>query len=109
MIASKSDFEGFPRVLWEAMANSLPILAAPVSSIPYYLKHKSTAFFLDPSQLVSSIVEGVYFYINNTEKSCKIAKMAYNLAQDNTLETQGRRFYQAVNRVISHENNLPRK
>ena len=109
VIASKSDFEGFPRVLWEAMANSLPIIAAPVSSIPYYLKHKSTAYFLDPSQLVSSIVEGVCFYINNTEKSSKIAKMAYNLAKDNTLETQGRRFYQAVNRVISHENNLPRK
>lgn len=109
VIASKSDFEGFPRVLWEAMANCLPILAAPVSSIPYYLKHKYTAFLLNPKKLVSSIVEGVNFYMNNIETAHEIAKNAYDLATDNTLETQGLRFYQAVNRVILNEDNLSRK
>lgn len=99
VIASQSDFEGFPRVLWEAMANSLPIIASPVSSIPYYLKHKESAYFLNRDNIVQSIIEGVTFILDNPTQVQKMIHNAFLLAKDNTLEKQGERFYNAIKRI----------
>ncbi len=43
--------EGFPRTIWEALANSLPVITTPVGSIPYYLKDGQNALFVNPNPL----------------------------------------------------------
>lgn len=39
--------EGFPRVLYEAMSQSLPVITTPVGSIPLLLKDEETALFIE--------------------------------------------------------------
>ncbi len=50
--------EGFPRTLWEAMANSLPVICTPVGGIPFVLKDGVDAVFTavrSPVDLASQI------------------------------------------------------
>lgn len=58
LIASRSHFEGFPRVLWEAMANSMPVVATAVGSIPDFLEDGNEALLVaprDPSALAGAV------------------------------------------------------
>ncbi len=40
--------EGFPRTIWEAMANSLPVITTKVGSIPYFLNDHQNALLIEP-------------------------------------------------------------
>ena len=87
VIASKSDFEGFPRTIWEAMANSLPVIASDVGSIPFFLKDKINAIIFkrnDGNALFSAMKE----LIKNKKLRKTIIEKGYSLAKENTLETQ---------------------
>jgi glycosyltransferase involved in cell wall biosynthesis len=45
--------EGFPRVLYEAMSQSLPIVATKVSGIPYLLQDRESALLIEPEDTVA--------------------------------------------------------
>lgn len=80
-----SHHEGFPRVIWEAMANSLPVIATNVGSIPFYLKNKHNAILIEPKNknaLYASIIE----LINNNELRKNNIENAFSLVQENTLD-----------------------
>lgn len=50
--------EGFPRVLYEAMSQSLPIVTTNVSGIPYLMRDRENALVIDPQDtkaLISAI------------------------------------------------------
>lgn len=85
VLASKSSFEGFPRVLWEAMANSLPIVSTNVGSIPEYVGH-----FIDlvPPNQPELLAEAIKKVLLNEEYRKSIIEKGFNLAQDVTLEKQ---------------------
>jgi glycosyltransferase involved in cell wall biosynthesis len=79
--------EGFPRVIWEAMANSLPVISTNVGSIPFYLKNGHDAILIeagDKKALYDSIVE----LIENTALRKKIIDNSYKLVSDYTLDKQ---------------------
>jgi glycosyltransferase involved in cell wall biosynthesis len=87
--------EGFPRTIWEAMANSLPVIATKVGSMPHFLSNKKTALLIDPMnvhQLVNTIEE----LINNSQLRKTLIIGGFELAQQNTLETQAKKMIQAI-------------
>ena len=47
--------EGFPRVLYEAMSQSLPIVATHVSGIPYLMRDRENALIVEPEDTVALI------------------------------------------------------
>lgn len=81
--------EGFPRTIWEAMANSLPVIATKVGSIPYYLENREHALLIDPKN-IDQIVDGVKEIIQNPELGSKLIASGQKLAKENTLEKQSK-------------------
>jgi glycosyltransferase involved in cell wall biosynthesis len=67
--------EGFPRVIYEAMLNSLPIITTPVGSIPSLLNHDDNCIFVEPrdSADLSNKLAGL---LKNTRQRRKIAVSA---------------------------------
>ena len=51
-------FESFPRTIFEAMANSLPVISTDVGSIPYFLKNEVNSLLIKPKnyELISSCI-----------------------------------------------------
>ncbi len=79
--------EGFPRTIWESMANSCPVIATNVGSIPYFLKDGFDAFLIEPKK-VESIFKAVQTVTSNSLLRQKLIKNGYELAKSNTLEFQ---------------------
>jgi len=79
--------EGFPRTIWEAMANSTPVIATQVGSIPYYLNDNENVLLIPPKQ-VAEIVKAIELLISNSDLRKKIIKNAFELVKENTLEFQ---------------------
>ena len=79
-----SHHEGFPRTIWEAMANKLPVVTTNVGGIPFYLKNKESALIVNPKN-VKLLVNAIVYYIENQEFRAKIIKNAFKLAKENSL------------------------
>jgi glycosyltransferase involved in cell wall biosynthesis len=56
--------EGFPRAIWEAMANSLPVIATKVGSIPFFLKHDQDCVLINPRN-IEELFDGFIKLTNN--------------------------------------------
>lgn len=91
--------EGFPRTIWEAMANSLPVVATTVGSIPHYLKHEENAMLVNPSNPdhLSNSIERI---IDDGSLRRKLITKGYELAQKNTLEIQSEKMINQIKRYI---------
>lgn len=87
ILASTSDFEGFPRTIWEAMANSCPVITTNVGSIPYYLEHEKNALLVEPNN-PSGIAESVIRLIEDDILRKRIIHNGFELSKNNTLENQ---------------------
>jgi len=86
--------EGFPRVIWEAMANSLPVVSTTVGSIPHYIKNENEALLVAPGNS-SDLYDAIVRLISNNELRQNIILNAFNLVQEFTLEIQ-------VKKIIKH-------
>ena len=90
--------EGFPRTIWEAMANSLPVIASKVGAIPAYLSHDENAILIEPKS-VDQIVSAVQNLTSNTTLRQSIIKSAFELVQENTLENQTKKLVHSIKQV----------
>lgn len=79
--------EGFPRTIWEAMANGLPVIATRVGAIPEFLTHQKNALLIDPKQ-PQAIVDAIFNIINDNALRHTLIQEGYQLAKENTLEIQ---------------------
>lgn len=79
--------EGFPRTIWEAMANSCPVVATRVGAIPYELSDAENALLVPPRN-TNALVNAIARYINEPEMRKKVIAAGRVLAQSNTLESQ---------------------
>ena len=79
--------EGFPRTIWEAMANSLPVISTNVGSIPYFLKNEKHALLIEPKK-TTELYEAIQKILNNHEMRRLIIEKSFDYVQDVTLEKQ---------------------
>ncbi|MCF8341869.1 MAG: glycosyltransferase family 4 protein [Chitinophagaceae bacterium] len=79
--------EGFPRTIWEAMANSLPVIASDVGAIPFYLKNEISALIIKPKE-IDSLVIAIKRIIQNKKLRKKIIENGFKLAKKATQEKQ---------------------
>ncbi len=87
--------EGFPRTIWEAMANSLPVIATKVGSMPHFLKHQESAILIDPMK-PAQLIEAIEELILNQELRKKLIAQGFDLAKQNTLESQAKKMLDAI-------------
>lgn len=77
--------EGFPRVIFEAMANSLPVISTNVGSIPLICEQGKNIFLVPPKSVVS-IVNAVEEINSSEEMRKQIIRLGFQLASNYTLE-----------------------
>jgi glycosyltransferase involved in cell wall biosynthesis len=87
--------EGFPRTIWEAMANSLPVIATKVGGIPDYLTHEKDSILIEPNQ-VESIVNGILLLISNQNLRENVIRNAKKLVEEITLEVQTKKLIDCI-------------
>jgi len=85
--------EGFPRTIWEAMANSLPIITTPVGGIPYILKNKENAVFVNVRK-PDEIVDAIILLSENKSLRKKIISNAYYIALKNSVDKRSKEIIQ---------------
>lgn len=76
--------EGFPKVLVEAMACGLPIIASRVSVIPYLVENQCGIILEDTSPL--SICDAIHKIISQPNQMEKMGKMSRAISKKYTLE-----------------------
>ncbi len=87
--------EGFPRTIWEAMANGLPVITTPVGGIPDELTNEVNALFVSPKSSIS-IKEGVERIIKDQSLRKKLISNGREMARINTLETQTKKVVELI-------------
>lgn len=80
-----SELEGFPRTIWEAMANSLPVVATAVGSIPFYLKNGESALLVPPRDS-AALAAAIGRVIHDGELRRRMIRRGLELARQVTLE-----------------------
>lgn len=94
VIASTAS-EGFPRTIWEAMANSLPVVATRVGSIPYFLIDRVNASLVEPKDALA-LADATQDLLDNAELRKEYIKNARKLTEENTLEKRAEEMIQAI-------------
>ncbi|WP_313420141.1 glycosyltransferase family 4 protein [Sphingobacterium multivorum] len=79
--------EGFPRTIWEAMANSLPVIATKVGGIPSYLQNETNALLIEVKD-VNSITKAVIRLISDYKLREQMIDNNLQLVAENTLSNQ---------------------
>jgi len=87
--------EGFPRTIWEAMANCLPVVATRVGSIPLFLKDHENVLLIDPKSK-EAVAEAILKIINNAAMRRNMIANGFVLARENTLEIQAKRIVKVL-------------
>lgn len=87
--------EGFPRTIWEAMANSLPVIATRVGGIPEFLTHNENAYLIAPKSSIA-IVDAVKTLLSNTSLRRRLISSGHTLAKENTLAIQTKKLVEIL-------------
>lgn len=92
--------EGFPRTIWEAMANSLPVIATSVGGIPDYLVHQENALLIKPKSS-ADITSKISMLIDDKALRIKLIKNGYQLAKYNTIDVQTKKLVTTIQTLLS--------
>lgn len=93
--------EGFPRTIWEAMANSLPVIATKVGGIPSNIRDGIDATLINPKS-ETEIVMAIQNLLNDEVLRKKYIQNGLKLAKENSLETQTKKMVDIIKNII-HE------
>ena len=87
--------EGFPRSIWEAMANSLPVICTRVGSIPLELVSGYDSIIINPRKS-NEIKKAIISLIKNSELRKSIILNGRIKAAENTLEVQTKKLLKLI-------------
>jgi glycosyltransferase involved in cell wall biosynthesis len=79
--------EGFPRTIWEAFANGLPVVTTPVGSISLKLNNRQHALFCEVKSSIS-LYKSILEIIQNYELMKTCIDNGYSIVKENTIENQ---------------------
>jgi len=101
VIASRSSFEGFPRVIWEAMAHNLPVVATRVGSIPLFLVHERDAILVPPHS-PADLANAIARTIRDSGLRKLLIGSGMQLARMNTLEARAEELMSRIQDYLDH-------
>jgi len=88
--------EGFPRTIWEAMANSLPVITTSVGSIPFDLINNQDAILIKPKSLLE-IKMAINRVLIDSDLRKGLIRNGRKKAVENTLEIQSSKLIAIIN------------
>jgi glycosyltransferase involved in cell wall biosynthesis len=65
--------EGLGRVIWEAMASSLPVVASNVGGVPDLVEHGRTGFLVEPGD-EEAMAERILWLLENPEEASRMGR-----------------------------------
>ncbi len=92
--------EGFPRTIWEAMANSLPVVATKVGSIPYLIEN--SAELIEPEN-TKNLAIAIEKLLNTPDLRRRYIRKGFALAKENTLEVQSYKMIEQIKFKLNHQ------
>jgi glycosyltransferase involved in cell wall biosynthesis len=87
--------EGTPRVLLEAMANGLPVIATRVGGIPFTIEDGGNGLLIEPKDS-EAIVAAVARIAIDQALRARITEGGYQTARQNTLEQHVRQVFEII-------------
>lgn len=81
--------EGFPRTIWEAMANRLPVIATRVGGIPYFLEDGKDALLIEPKS-TEEIIEALQQILRDKTLAQSLIENGFKKASENTVEKRAK-------------------
>jgi len=90
VMPSRTQGEGFPRTIWEAMANSLPVVATRVGAIPFYVEDGENAVLVEPG-CPKQLLGGCLRLLNEPILRRRVIANGRTLARTNTLDAQAQK------------------
>lgn len=88
--------EGFPRTIWEAMANSLPVITTRVGSIPEFLDDNIDCVLIQPKSS-AEVEKAIQMIIDKKELRKRLIKNGLKKASQNTLKSQTKKLITLLN------------
>lgn len=99
VLASRSS-EGFPRVVWEAMSQCLPVITTSVGSIPYFLKNGIHALIVPPKSSID-IHNALLSIVYKGNLRRQMIRNAYNYVKENTIERRSKEMIDQVQKWVT--------
>jgi len=91
--------EGFPRTIWEAMANSVPVVATDVGSIRAFA---GQAVELVEPRSVRSLQDGIARVISDGAKRRAMISEGFKMAKSNTLSARAREIVSGIEELAKN-------
>jgi glycosyltransferase involved in cell wall biosynthesis len=94
LIASKGN-EGFPRTIWEAMSQSMPVVASAVGSIPIVLEDEKEVLLIAEGN-ISDIYAKIEKLIASPQLRKRLIRYGYEKARESTIEVQSQKLMRCI-------------
>jgi glycosyltransferase involved in cell wall biosynthesis len=94
--------EGFPRAIWEAMANSLPVIATKVGSIPFFLKQEQDCVLIEPRN-IEELYNGFIKLTTNPKLREMLILNGNNQVKELTIEVQSLKLINVIKNFINEK------